>query len=680
MSLKRDMRAMIVLLVVVVAGLIYGSRHPAEAMVPADLLTMRSVSLLDVSPNGDYLLFGLAAWNEAERKQDTTVYRYDLTTGKNLLLFTPEDQSSGTVIRNDGEVIAYLRRTDEGSEIWLMDNMGGDRRRVSRDAGSFGDLHWAPDGTALAWIASGPAGDYEGEPGHYVVADNIGFRHLHDGYRQGKLRQLYVMDLANGDPRRLVDGDLDVRSLSWSPDSRDLVFEAKRKADLGRTLNTDLWRVARQGGQPRQLTTNPGADAKPLWHKKETIAYLRATEPLWETAPNTVAELDPRQGEAGGLELHGEDYDNYFWKYTMSDGVPYILGSYRGCLDLVRLGGKKSKALGPEFLTDGGHDFWSFHMVGDQVYLQGAGQSLPSGIFKVDLTEKIKGPHRPQLLIDPNREWRQKVGLVVPERFEVQVDGRVIEGWYFKPDHMAPGQPVPTVLSIHGGPQWMYGGYFLPEFHILPHFGYGVVVCNPTGSMGYGIEFMSQVRGDWIGRPAREVLAALDQAIGEGWADPERLAVIGGSYGGHLGAALTTQTDRFQAAALDRMFPETIAFWGTTDEKWFPEWEFKGRPWEPAAREIYLRNSPYEEIANVVTPTLISQGLGDYRCLIAGGEMWFSALQSLGVPSRFIRFENEGHGIKNPANLVFYHNQMLNWFDTHVLGPVAPAGLDVPHD
>ena len=77
-----------------------------------------------------------------------------------------------------------------------------------------------------------------------------------------------------------------------------------------------------------------------------------------------------------------------------------------------------------------------------------------------------------------------------------------------------------------------------------------------------------------------------------GWADPDRLAVIGGSYGGHLGAALTTRTDRFRAAALDRMFPETMAFWGTTDEKWFPEWEFGGRPWEPEAREIYRRNSP----------------------------------------------------------------------------------------
>lgn len=270
--------------------------------------------------------------------------------------------------------------------------------------------------------------------------------------------------------------------------------------------------------------------------------------------------------------------------------------------------------------------------------------------------------------------------MIEPEPFSVVVDGRTIEGWYFKPEIMEEGQPVPTVLSIHGGPQWMYGGYFLPEFHILPHFGYGVVVCNPTGSMGYGIRFMAEVRGDWTGRPAREVLACLDHASSEGWVDPARVAVIGGSYGGHLGAALTTQTTRFKAAALDRMFPETTAFWGTTDEKWFPEWEFGGRPWEPDAREIYRRNSPYEEVAKVTTPTLISQGMKDYRCLIAGGEMWFSALQSLGVPSRFIRFENEGHGIRNKADLVFYHNQMLNWFERYVLGLEAVENENAAHD
>jgi dipeptidyl aminopeptidase/acylaminoacyl peptidase len=142
---------------------------------------------------------------------------------------------------------------------------------------------------------------------------------------------------------------------------------------------------------------------------------------------------------------------------------------------------------------------------------------------------------------------------------------------------------------------------------------------------------------------------------------------MGGSYGGHLAAGLTTQTHRFRAAAVDRMYPEPVSFWGTTDEKWFPEWEWMGRPWEPGARDIYAANSPFTAVDRVTTPTLISHGLKDYRCLVAGGEIWFSALQGLGVPSRFIRFADEGHGIRDRANQVWYLNQVLAWFERHVL-------------
>ena len=259
------------------------------------------------------------------------------------------------------------------------------------------------------------------------------------------------------------------------------------------------------------------------------------------------------------------------------------------------------------------------------------------------------------------------MGLVEPEPFTVDVDGAMIEGWFFKPADMLPGDRVPLVLGIHGGPEWMYGGYFLPEYHILPRFGYGVVICNPVGSTGYGFPFQEAIRGDWLGRPAHEVMAAVDLAIEQGWADPDRLAVMGGSYGGHLAAGLTTQTDRFRAAAVDRMYPDPATFWGTTDEKWFPEWEWMGRPWEAGARDIYESNSPFAAVDRVTTPTLISHGMRDYRCLIAGGEIWFSALQSRGVPSRFIRFEGEGHGIRGVENRVWYLNQVLSWFEQHVL-------------
>lgn len=674
MNRKRDVRAMIVVFFVVVFGMLFGPHQAADAMVPEDIYSLRSINLLGVSSDGNFMLYEIGLWEDELRKETTTIYRRDLATDRDQLLFTPADKSSGLVISPDAKTIAYKRTTDEGVELWAMDQNGDDRHRISEGTGQFGTLNWSPDGEALAWITQVTNASYEGLPDHYTVADEIGFRHVGEGYRHAGVRQVYVMNVADSEVVQIPLPAMDVRNLSWAPDSRRLVVEAKRPADLGRTLNTDLWLLSRDDAEAVQLTYNPGADVKPNWHASDRIAYLRATEPLAESAHLVLAELDPAQGEAGGLKIRGDDYDNFFSSFIISDGVPYIRASHRGCLDVVRLGDD-----GPEFITDGGHNYSALNLVGNQLYLKGTGMTDPGTIYRIDLTEKVLGPHHPIAMIDPNREWRQKANLVEPEQFTVEVDGRVIEGWYFKPDLFEEGEKVPTVLSIHGGPQWMYGGYFLTEFHILPHFGYGVVICNPTGSMGYGMDFMGGVRGDWAGRPGREVLASLDKAIADGWVDPDRVAVMGGSYGGFLGAALTTQTDRFRAAALDRMLVDTASFWGMTDEKWFPEWEFYGRPFDAEAKEIYRRNSPYHDVAKVTTPTLVSHGVNDLRCLIAGGELWFSALKSQDVPSRLIRFEQEGHGIKNKANLVFYNNQLLNWFDLHVLGIEAEHDLET-HD
>ncbi len=636
-----------------------------QAMVPGDLLDLRSVRSDDLSPDGRWLLYTLSVWDEAAGTHRATLYRRDLDTGDELLVFTPEDRARGPVWRPDGGAIAYLKDTDAGTEAWLMAPDGGDRHPVGAPA-TYGALHWSPAGDALAWIADAALDGYRGEPGVRWVDDELGFRHLGQGERGDKLAQLFVLELGDGpgQPRRLLHEALDVRSCAWSTDGRQLVMAAKARADLGRTLNEDLWLVERSGGAPARLTTNPGPDSQPRWQADGTIAYLRSDDPLWESAPHSIAVLDPAVGDTRLLANH--THDQMFWNWTAADGVFYVLGANHGAIELVRLGPD-----GAVELTDTGCGLRRVRIGGGRAVLDGGGQTLPGGIFVVELAAAGTLPLPAELIIDPNAQWRERVGLIEPEPFSVTVDGTLIEGWCFKPPDLLPDERVPTVLSIHGGPEWMYGGTFLPEFHILPHHGYAVIAANPVGSTGYGFEFQAAIRGDWVKRPAREVLACVDAAVAAGWADPQRLAVMGGSYGGHLGAALTTQTDRFAAAALDRMYPEPSTFWGTTDEKWFPEWEFGGRPFDPEAREVYRRNSPWEQVDRVTTPTLVSHGLRDFRCPVQGAEMWFAALRSRGVPARLIRFVEEGHGLRNPRNLVFYQDELLAWFEAHVLGTTA---------
>jgi len=630
------------------------------AMTPDDITGMGSVHVADLSPDGKFLLYEKFTPENSDQGSTATTLRRDLASGHDLVIFSPNDDGLLSAFSPDSQSIGYFRAGGSNQEFWVMDIDGGHRRFIAVVPDNMDFFQWAPDGSAVAWIGSTKSYENRGVIDDVEVADHVGFRHLKAGSRQGELAQIFSLDLADGLVSQVTSGSYDVRSFSWAPDSQRLVYAAKALDDLGVNLNTDLWVTYVDDHDPERITNNPGGDDAPLWLVDGRIAWLRREDPIWESAPAVIAVSDAKTGDRERFETHGCGFDNYIYKFGYDDGKFYILGANHGVLDLVHVQGEQS-----QILTNGQHDFWNLEIAGGTAVMAGAGQMLPGALFTVDL----KADHFPnqKILINPNEGWISRVGLTTPGHFVIEVEGREIEGWYFLPSHLEADDRVPVVLSIHGGPEWMYGGYFLPEFHILPTFGYAVIIANPTGSTGYGFDFQKDIRGDWVGRPARELMACLDWAVSRGWADPENMAVMGGSYGGHLAAALTTESDRFKAAAIDRAAPDLETFWGTTDEKWFPQWEFGGNPWDEEAREIYARNSPMNFVDKVRTPTLVSQGLLDYRCDAAGGLMWFSALKAQGVPTRLLRFSGEGHGLQINRNKVFYYHQLLEWFDEYIL-------------
>jgi len=629
--------------------------RPAAELVPAELLDLRTCGLGALSPDGRLLVYTTGVYDRDRGEVRTTVHLRDLAGGQQQILFTPQDRAGGFAFSLDGQTLAFTRATEQGDEVWLMQADGTGRRRVA-GPGRFGRLLWSPDGQRLAHILSDRDPDYPGLPGAVTVADDLGWRHLTLGEREGKLRQAHVLDLATGEDTALTTPDLDVRELAWSPDGAHLVLSAKHRRHLGRTLDTELWVIGHDGAGLRRLSRNPGPDTHPIWLDDGTIACQSHPDSLHESAPAVIVIRDAQTGRT--VDTLAEDFGDVVWGIWHHDGQFYLRGARRGSAGLFRVHGDRT-----ERLAAAGWNYWDVRFGGDRALLWGTSLTNPGSIFALDLRTGAL-----QELLDPNARWAVQVDLVEPLPFAVEVDGRTIEGWAFFPEGRPPREPLPTVLSIHGGPEWMYGGAFLAEFHVLPTFGYVVLAANPTGSTGYGREFLADIRGDWVGRPARELLALVDHAVAVGWSDPDLLALMGGSYGGHLGAALTTLTDRFAAAALDRMYPQTAAFWGATDEKWFPEWEFGGRPFDAAAREVYARNDPFGEVHRVTTPTLISHGLRDWRCPPDGSLGWYSALQSLGVPTRLLRFHDEGHGIRGRANQVFYLDQLLAWYERWVLG------------
>jgi dipeptidyl aminopeptidase/acylaminoacyl peptidase len=246
-------------------------------------------------------------------------------------------------------------------------------------------------------------------------------------------------------------------------------------------------------------------------------------------------------------------------------------------------------------------------------------------------------------------------------------DGDDVSGWLFRPPEFDPAQTYPVVFLIHGGPQgaWHDEWHNRWNYQMFAAPGYAVVAINPRGSTGSGQKFTDQISQDWTGRVYDDLMLGLDHALKTyPFLDKDRIAAAGGSYGGFMVNWIAGHTDRFRALISHAGVFDLTSKYGTTEELWFPEWEFGGPPWERP--EHYRERSPSAFVPNFKTPTLVIHGALDFRVPDAQGLGMFTALQRRGVPSRYVFFSDEGHWITKPANRVVWWREVTGWLDRYL--------------
>ncbi len=292
--------------------------------------------------------------------------------------------------------------------------------------------------------------------------------------------------------------------------------------------------------------------------------------------------------------------------------------------------------------------------------IRSAATTLPE-VVVFEAAATARGTKAPRVLSSLNDELAQEIHWVEPVERRWQSDGRDIQGWLLP----AGGGRQPLVLQIHGGPHTLYGWSPMLEWQILAGSGISVLASNPRGSEGYGEAFNRANLGDWGDGPMADVLAGVDQAIEDGLADPERLGVTGGSYGGYLTNWIVGRTDRFRAAITCRSVVDMRLLFLTGDISG-AEWariEFGRSPWEEP--EYFHSISPLSLAANVRTPLLIQHSERDIRTTVAQAETLFTVLRSLRRPVRFMRVPEENHELTRggvPYRRVENLVQVRDWF------------------
>jgi len=449
---------------------------------------------------------------------------------------------------------------------------------------------------------------------------------------------------------------------AFSPDGKSLVFAARI---AGRTepwsTNFDLYQVPADGsGAPRNLTVgNPAWDTQPVFLANGELASLAQTRPGFES---DRFQIVLRSLEGGAARALTASWDRSVVHLSATPDGKTLLAS------VDELGQRALYWLDPRdgvpHLLFSGGQVSDFSASRDFVVFTRANLGGPDDLYAI---ASRGGPVR--RLTEVNRELLAARQLSEFEQFSFKGwNEETVYGYVMKPYGFEPGKRYPLAFIVHGGPQvsmqnlWTYRW----NAQTFAGGGFAVVMIDFHGSPGYGQAFTDSVSRDWGGKPLVDLEKGLAAALARyPWLDGERACALGASYGGFMMNWIEGKwPGRFRCIVNhDGVFDQRMMYY-TTDELWFPEWEF-GRPEfeNPAG---YAAANPQEFVANWRTPMLVIHGEQDFRIPLSQGLGAFTALQRRGIESKLLVFPDENHWVLKPANSILWYHTVLGWLDAHL--------------
>jgi len=557
-----------------------------------------------------------------------------------------------------------------------------------------------------------------------LIFDHLLYRHW-NAYKEGKRSHILVVGVdacvgtaAPGCPagaaRDLTPGDYDspVFSLggqddyAFSPDGQEICYASNHDKNPAASTNNDLWIVPVSGGPAKNITAdNPASDSSPLYSPDgRYIAYRAQQRPGYESDRFHLMLYDRTTGRKKDLTTSFENWVGTFTWAPDSSGL-YFASEVKGQSWIYSVEFKPMPKPEPDNSTASTNNGFEHRVVADIVRithravvrdgfnddpkLAGEANLLlvshmsidrPIEIYSQSLLTKTTcndrnagepqpgdcgKPTKLEPLTHINDALLSSVAISSLQRFMFQgANDDYVEGFLVKPPNFDASKKYPVKFLIHGGPQGAWGDDWSYRWNpeLFAASGYVVIMINFHGSTGYGQKFIDAINGDWGGAPYEDLMKGLDYAEKTyPFIDKDRECALGASYGGYMANWVLGHTDRFKCiVSHDGMFNAESA-WGTTEELWFNDWEFKGTPYDN--RASYEKWSPHQYAKNFKTPTLVIHGQRDYRLDVSEGFQLFTTLQMEGVPSKMLYFPDEGHWVLKPQNSRLWYKTVNDWVD-----------------
>jgi dipeptidyl aminopeptidase/acylaminoacyl peptidase len=630
------------------------------AWTPEVMMQVKTIGAVVPSPDGAWVAYTQTrAVMEADKSEQLTHIYLARADGSRRFQLTQGDKScTSPAFSPDGAFVYFLSERTGKPNLFRIRVDGGEAERLTDWKGSIGAFRVSPDGK---WVAF--TGRKDSEEEEKAKKEKRDFQVVDEKPKNHSLWLIRAVAEPPNEPKELAGGAFHVQEFDWSPDARAIAFVRMPTPLADDWTRSDLAEVTLESGSIRLLAATAAAETAPRYSPDGAwLAYLRSAEPPRWAGDERIVLLPRAGGAARTLAATADEQPNLLgWSqdgrkllYTETkrtrlavfamplEGGPAV--EYEppaGTLGAVGLNLKGSHLGFAWEASEEAPEAWVLALGGGRpVRVSRANADLPK--LPLGKTELVR--------------WKS-------------TDGLEIEGLLTYPVAYKPGERVPLILHIHGGPAGVFRETFLgaPGLYPLAAFsakGYAILRPNPRGSSGYGKKFRFANYNDWGGMDYQDLMAGVDHVIQMGVADPERLAVMGWSYGGYMTSWIITQTKRFKAAVIGAPVTNLWSFTGTADIPGFLPDYFSGEFWTNF--EAYRKHSPLAHVKGVSTPALILHGEADIRVPVSQGYEYYQALKRQGVPVKMVVYPREPHGPREPKFRLDIMNRHLEWVEKYV--------------
>jgi dipeptidyl aminopeptidase/acylaminoacyl peptidase len=632
---------------------------------PEEMMKVKSVAMVQVSPDGRRVAYCVTEPVMTEDRSEflTQIWMANADGSGSFQFTRGEKSSSNPRWSPDGLWIAFVSERSGKNNVWLIRADGGEAEMLTDVKSGVGGFAWAPDGASIAFSMPDPPSEQE-EKDQKAKNDA---RVIGEGTKMTHLWLVPVGKDTTGkrESRRLTKGDFTVGSWDWSPDGRTIVFDHTPTPVADDWIKSDISAVDVASGAIKAFASTGAAESDPLFSPDGTrVAFLLSDDPpTWGRTVRTV--LAPAVGgpPAKLAATYDEQPDIAGWS---ADGRGLYFTETRGTV--ARLGFLPVDGAAPRLIDTGTGG----------IFAVGLNSTRTMFGLSVQSTEAA-----PEAFITPADRWsplqvsranadlpKHPLGKTEVIRWKAK-DGLEIEGLLTYPVGYEKGKRYPMLLVIHGGPAGVFVQGYIANRGVYPVAafaaeGWSVLRCNIRGSSGYGRAFRYANYKDWGGRDFMDLMAGVDHLTALGVADPDRLGVMGWSYGGYMSSWVITQTKRFKAASIGAPVTNLMSFTGTSDIAGFIPEYFGAEFWNDLAP--YMKHSAMFNIKNVSTPTMIQHGEADVRVPFGQGQELYNALKRQGVRVKMVAYPRQPHGLREPRLILDAARRNVEWFREY-LGP-----------